>query len=340
MKTLIPCLAILSLLNFSCNKVDTKVDPLENGEPKYNIILQDTVFKLKNVGDIKYDVLGNGYDITGNKNDIGSVRATVINMRKFFLEQRNRIDTGFITSSYFETFAGGDARKYIDDLSLNTDYSYAVKPFNGSITNFFKTDKDYSQYSFASIDWLNERSHLSLYADTTMLANYLDVNFIADLQTKTADQIVEIYGTHVLTDIKTGGKVHMLYRSVINEANKREIVINGASFALKRILGFVVSGPQDYSLSVNNKQAYASISVVGGTQVLFPVAGEFDPSKSTQLIYYGDWAISVNSGKKRSAVFISADHKKSIPIYELVTNITKKNELKLAVENYINKSKI
>jgi len=339
MKTLIPCLVILSFLNFSCNKVDTKVDLLGNVETKYNIIPQDTVFKLKNVGDIKYDVLGNGYDITGEKNDIGSVRAAVIDMKKFFLEQRNRIDTGFITGIHFETLAGGDAQKYIDDLSLNTDFSYAVKPFNGAIRSFFKTVNDYSQYSFASIDWLNERSHLDLYADTTMLANYLDVNFIADLQTKTADQIVEIYGTHVLTDIKTGGKVHMFYRSVINEDNKREIVINGASFALKRIMGFV-SGPQDYSISVNNKQGYANISVVGGNKILFPMAGVFDPSKSTQLIYYGDWATSVNSGKIGSAVFISADHKKSIPIYELVTNIAKKNELKLAIENYIKKSKI
>jgi hypothetical protein len=131
----------------------------------------------------------------------------------------------------------------------------------------------------------------------------------------------------------------MLYRSVINEANKREIVETGANYAIKRILGLYF-GTMDATMNAKNTQAFASFSVVGGTKILFPMVGVFDPSKSTQLIYYGDWATSVNSGKIGSAVFISADHKKSIPIYELVTNIAKKNELKLAVENYINKSKI
>lgn len=336
MKTLIPCLAILSFLTFSCNKVDTKVDPLENVETQYNVIPQDTVFKFKNVGDLKYDVLGNGYDITGNKDDIGSVRASVINMRKFFLEQRDRIDTGFTTSSYSETFAGGDARKYIDDLSLNTDYSYAVKPFTGSVTTYYNEYS--SQYSFASIDWLAERSHLSLFADVPMLINYLNVDFISDLQTKTATQIISIYGTHVLTDINTGGKLHMLYRSVINNTDKKEIVLKGASFALKKIMGFDYN-PQDYSISVYNKQGYANISVVGGNKMLFPVTGIIDFTKP-QLIDYGGWATSVYSRKPGSAVFISADHQKSIPIYELVTDIAKKNELKLAIENYINKSGI
>ena len=46
-------------------------------------------------------------------------------------------------------------------------------------------------------------------------------NFIADLNKYSADEIVRMYGTHVLTKITVGGSYRAYYKSVIvEEANR------------------------------------------------------------------------------------------------------------------------
>lgn len=64
-------------------------------------------------------------------------------------------------------------------------------------------------------------------------------SFVEDLNKYSADKIVEMYGTHVLTNITVGGKYTAYYKSAIIEENssteKTEIVSAGAKYNLSNI---------------------------------------------------------------------------------------------------------
>jgi hypothetical protein len=178
---------------------------------------------------------------------------------------------------------------------------------------------------------------MSLYADNTLLVNYLSAIFVSDLQTKTAEQIVANYGTHVLVDIKTGGKLHMEYRSIIKESNKKETVKAGATSTMKDVFNMTSTIASDVTLVSKNTDASIHFQSSGGT-TSFIGSGEL--KTGIPPVNLGGWASSVYSSTLGSAVFISTDNNTLVPIYELVTNVAKKNALKLAVESYINNSKL
>lgn len=312
---------------FSCTKNEQPVN-----EQLQNVVI------LKSAGDLQYDVLGQGYDITGAKDDYKSVRLPVINIAKFKAAQPARLILDFpVSANYTSTFAV-NSKEYSTKISVNTMTSATAEPFSESITNNFSEKSSYSSlYSFASIDHEVTRARAYLNADNSMLLNYLSDSFIDDLQTKSGNVLVQMYGTHVLKDIKTGGRFHLIYRSIIKESNKEDIVKAGAIEAIEKLTSWSTLVQYDNTLTTKNTEAFGYYTSTGGTTSFI---GSVDLSTGITALNVGGWATSVHSEILGSAVFLSTDYSTVIPIYELVSNATKKAELKLAVENYINSKKL
>ncbi|MBW8332174.1 MAG: hypothetical protein K0M40_09155 [Prolixibacteraceae bacterium] len=322
-------LFILSFLSFSCTKSDPQSQ--ESVDSQINLV-------LKSAGDLKYDVLGQGYDITGTKDDYSSVRLPVINIAAFQLAQPARVLKDDVFGDVYSSNFQDNSKSFMSSIAVDTKTSATAEPFSGSITKYYSNYRSYSsQYSFAIIDQVITHSRIQLNADNSMLQNYLTDPFIADLLTKSGDILVQKYGTHVLIDIKTGGKMRMIYKSTTTQTDKKETVKAGAVAAVSKLFGWQTGIEYNSTLTDKNSEGFINYETTGGST---PIVGTVDVKTGIPTINLGAWGASVHSGIPGTAYFLSTDYSKIIPIYELVVNATKKTELKVAVENYINSHKL
>lgn len=218
--------------------------------------------------------------------------------------------------------------------------------FSGTVTTGSKSNTQYSyssKYSFAKVDVLKKQRHYYLNTDLNTLSQYLSFTFIQDLNKFSADDIVKMYGTHVLTDIMVGGIYSAIYKSAIveedNRVEKTRTVSSGAKFNLSKI-GLDANGTWS-TTEINERNKKNSkwmcyIKCLGGstsstTMTLSPNQG---PSYTINL---GAWTESVDD---THSVLVDVNWNKTYPIYELVTDPMIKPKLKAAVERYIESKKI
>ena len=164
-----------------------------------------------------------------------------------------------------------------------------------------------------------------------------------DLNKYSADKIVEMYGTHVLTNITVGGKYTAYYKSVIIEENssteKTEIVSAGAKYNLSNI-GLDAHGSwsktevEERNKKNSNWECY--IKALGGSTsgTTITLAPEQGPSFSINL---GAWTESVDDQHSR---LFDVNWNATYPIYDLISDPIKKQEMKEAVFRYIDSKKI
>ena len=177
-------------------------------------------------GDGIYDVLGYGYDITSDYLGEASVRQPVLDVEAFIRDNKGRFDNPFIGTIEQKVTAGEDAWSFLQQTISNTNFSGSVAAmgksdtskgfFSGSITTGFKSDSKYSyssKYSFARAEVIKKQRQYLLYTNAETLSRYLSSNFIADLNKYSADEIVRMYGTHVLTKITVGGSYRAYHNS-------------------------------------------------------------------------------------------------------------------------------
>lgn len=198
-------------------------------------------------GDGVYDVLGYGYDITDDYMGENSTRLKILDVEAFVKANPNRFDKQFSGVIDQRCFAGADAQSFLSQIITDTNFSGSVGSlpekkdkegfFSGTITTGFKTSSKYfysSKYSFARAEVFKKQRRYLLNTDIETLSKYLLSSFVEDLNKYSADKIVEMYGTHVLTNITVGGKYTAYYKSAIIEENssteKTEIVSAGAKY--------------------------------------------------------------------------------------------------------------
>ena len=195
--------------------------------------------------------------------------------------------------------------------------------FSGTITTGFKTSSKYfysSKYSFARAEVFKKQRRYLLNTDIETLSKYLLSSFVEDLNKYSADKIVEMYGTHVLTNITVGGKYTAYYKSAIIEENssteKTEIVSAGAKYNLSNI-GLDAHGSwsktevEERNKKNSNWECY--IKALGGstTGTTITLAPEQGPSFSINL---GAWTESVDDLHSR---LFDVNWNATYPIYDL-----------------------
>ena len=235
-------------------------------------------------GDEKYDVLGYGYDVTGEYLHPLSVRNPVLNIAKYEQEHFDRLQYNTSSYGFDQMYYGYSASDYTKDITketkVTTNMSYGnekvdtVPYFSGNITsnNYLKTEYAYSdKYSFASVDAVRNRKHIWINDEISLLSKYLSESFKADLERLSPSRIVERYGTHVLTDFIIGGRYKLVYRSVITHSkdatHKKKTVASGFKAALFGI-GFSLNISRtiqtDESLVKDNQNKELFVQFYGG----------------------------------------------------------------------------
>lgn len=307
-------------------------------------------------GDGIYDVLGYGYDITSDYLGEASVRQPVLDVEAFIRDNKGRFDNPFIGTIEQKVTAGEDAWSFLQQTISNTNFSGSVAAmgksdtskgfFSGSITTGFKSDSKYSyssKYSFARAEVIKKQRQYLLYTNAETLSRYLSSNFIADLNKYSADEIVRMYGTHVLTKITVGGSYRAYYKSVIveeaNRTEKMKTVTAGAKYNMKKV-GLDANGSWNTTTitetNKKNSNWTCDIKCLGGTTSGTTIT--LSPNQGpTTTINLGAWTQSVDDTHSR---LVDVDWNATYPIYDLVSDPAKKVSLENAVEKYIDSFKL
>lgn len=294
----------------------------------------------RSAGDGVYDILGYGYDITGPYLDTKSSRAIVFDTNK--LLEKGLITPYKLEESRFRYSSGKDVIDFTTNMSSSLQMSTPgiLKVIGGASLNIaFGGNSHYnSDYSFAycTQQYIDSRYRISE-ADINVLKTCLTKQFIERLSTYTPEQIVEEYGTHVLKDIYLGAKFEVYYMAKSTSSSKKESINAGLGASLFSLFKMDGKFQYDESLAITNKEQSLYYFTIGGDPAV-GVQGSLNPEDSPS-IDIGKWMASVKSSTPK---FIDVDNNSQsfIPIYELVTDPTKKQTLKAYIDNYIKSKEV
>lgn len=336
---------LLGLLFICCSCTDV-------GDFSKELVSQNSELTTRTAGDENYDVLGYGYDVTGEYLHPLSVRNPVLNVAKYDQENHERVRYGTSSFGYDRMYYGYSSADYVKDITTSTKATYTMNYGSEKDTIFFsntisdnaylKTSYSYSdKYSFASLDAIRNLKYIYINDEISCLSQYLSDSFKEDLERLSPDRVVERYGTHVLTDFIIGGRYRLIFRSVINKmensATKRRTVSSGFKSSLDGI-GFSYnlenSDTIDEKLVKENHHKELYVLFYGGSGTNM----KYDLEKGTPTsIDMQSWEKSVSLG---NSCLTDINWKETYPIYYFVSDPVKKEQIRNAVERHISASQL
>lgn len=301
-------------------------------------------------GDGVYDVLGMSYDATTSYLSDVAVKLPVIDFTKI---DKNRIIISTASGSNSGYYYGANSEDYVKDIVKKTNISLGVNSiadsaksslFGGTLSGNKNLTSKYSyssQYSFASHDEVFRIKFLRLNADIALLKQCLTQTFLEDLENYQPDKFIEAYGTHILCDVSIGGRLNMIYRSLVytetSTTTKTRIVKSGFNAMIPKILKFNASSDSEVTVTEDDTKKNEDWSLFVQSFGGMAINNTYTPSGGVSAIDLGVWQ---NSISERNAALVDIAWDKTIPIYELVENPQKKEQIKKAMAEYINKKKI
>jgi hypothetical protein len=177
---------------------------------------QETIQEYLGGGTIKADklssIIGHGYDLTGRYADAQSVKAAILDFDKLAAADQIKRNPN-VSQGLFETISGSTVTEYQNNFATSVAVSAkggvdGIATSSTEITTTFgseRTGRD--DYSFATAQSaIMKDAYYVDDRDTSRLLDYVSSAFAADMETKTSEELIERYGTHVvLGDFFWGG---------------------------------------------------------------------------------------------------------------------------------------
>ena len=339
MKKITQLFALVALLA-SCSDKDI----IENKpDTTLKVTISDsTNLALQTADGETYNLLGHGYDATGLFFNGLSGKAKVLEMEKLIEAHPGHLGGGYPQSHYSSSDFGLSAEALVRVLSERTDSyfrpisdSSKANMFCGQLTTAFdRTILQSDQYSFGFYQEFILKRSLAYYEVTDTLRKYVTEAFKTDIQNETPDFILKKYGTHVLTGVLLGAKIQVLYATHIPSGDISWLLPVGLSRATLCLMGRSMSYSESPNSFTNEDQAVC-FSTTGGKRMT-PWSGTISTDTlSAPLIDMESWFSSTVSNW--SLIDVPESH--MVPIYELVSDETKRTTLKSAYNTYFIKSK-
>lgn len=352
---------IISTMFWSCKRDD--LTPSNS-----NTTVNGGKLKSFSQGDGKWDVLGYGLDVTRNTLDISSISdAPIFDMTRFEKDYLSRINVSTATEGAFQYYGGATVVDYMHDLSTkksfeldennqpkvgaakiegaNPDGSNAF--FSGS---FSKNSSDQhtttysSTFSYATYEASQRVKKIAFTGDVTtaLLMQYLTPEFVSNVATQSADQLVARYGTHVLLDISIGGVLRFNYSGTVqNESDFTKTTSDvkaGLGFAILNKIGINIntdkSKEEVTQITTNTRYKQYIARYYGGTNSGQSISID-NNGNTSETINIASWQQSVNVN---NATLI--DVGKALYLYDFIADPTKKAQVKAAVEKHIKDSQV
>lgn len=284
--------------------------------------------------------LGSGYDIMGDYISNYSVKSPILDLSKIDDDRISYINGA---SGEGDSFIGRNMKEFL--LSMNQFKKFTVPTenkedllFTATITNheYFKETYDYSsQYTFA---FSSSGAKIVLQRLLTLNPkwdSWLTDEFRQMLDQSSPEEVVQEFGTHVLVNARLGYIIRTLYRSVVadNENNLLRTADTGKGALQNTIFKYP-------NVSITYPEEIAKKNY-GGTIVISFQGADYKSLPHLQLTPNGvigdpmnvkPWMKTSNE-ENYALTTLSGDD--LIPIYDVITDPVKKQQIKEAVVAHI-----
>ena len=305
-------------------------------------------------GDGRYDALGMSYDATvSNLSDL-AVRLPVIDLNKI---DTNRVVVSTASGSNGGFYYGANSEDYVKEIVEKTGVSLSMSDtiksgsegnkkmlFSGTLSQNKNLTSKYSyssQYSFASHDQVFRIKYIRFNYAIADLKKLLIYTFLEDLDNYTPDQFLEAYGTHLLCDVSIGGRLNLTFRSLIytesSTSVKQKIVKSGFNAVFPKVLNFSVSGDKDVTVTETDTKKNEDWSLFVQSYGGKAINSIYTPNNGVPAIDLGAWQ---NSISLKNAALVDIAWDKAIPLYELISDPVKKEQIRQATFRYIEKKRL
>jgi hypothetical protein len=281
----------------------------------------------------KYNALGYGYNVLGEYANENSTTLKIIDTDKFKSEHHQRLSEENVLSHEYTENYGEDAAAYLKMISKKVSATQQFRvygktiPFSSAILSNKKYDP---RFIYGNYNHIVKQKRFRLNESNELLSNYLTSNFTKDLEEKTAEQIVQKYGTHVAVDIYTGSIIDMIFQAKTTNPDRE----NAARIGVKTVAG--TDNEIDTQSASKNYEKKLFYKTRGGDKSL-AIAGIFNLEKITPTINFYNWQ---STSTIENAVLVDFGDNGLIFLYDLVKDPAKKAELKLYIDQYINENQV
>jgi hypothetical protein len=276
-----------------------------------------------------YNFLGFGFDATDKFNDEASVRASVVDVSTYVASGPDKVDLNRSTEASWDIIEAENAVDLSEKFSNSFNQTNGLRLFGNTVGEMFNgtvaADKKYI-YGYYSNYLIWKR--LKFYYDQNV-NNFLTAGFKRDITLLSAQELVNKYGTHVLTEIKVGSKFDVFYQAEAPDVNRKSIVREGVRYALKRTFG-LISGYLD-DVNLQNLDANSSARIYYSS-----IGGDISKLKSQTInnrlmLNITDWRFTATEDKAR---FIGANSNGLVTLDNFIDDVAKKAEVKSYLKQY------
>lgn len=220
------------------------------------------------------------------------------------------------------TYISTSAKEYSEQFSsaakVKAKYSF-VGSFEASFKMSHTTQMSSNQKLITTQALLETQNDYILNANAKLLADYATNAFKTDVAEMTAEELIELYGTHVLANISMGGRYDLNYLYTRTETSSSTDIEASAKASYRNVSG-EASGSDAIDKTEIETHSKLLAKSYGGT-----VKGDRTTIQAAKDSFK-EWAESVEDGK---VAFVNASE--VIPLWEVVAKLT-------GVENAAEKS--
>ncbi|WP_374465519.1 MAC/perforin domain-containing protein [Chryseobacterium sp.] len=320
----------------SCSSEDLNPEVTPENSAKTN-----RLSAAKFAGDGIYDVLGHGYNVAGEYANATAAGFKVIDIDRFKVEQASRlISENTFSQEYTEEY-GENAESYSKMVSTKVNATAGIPLFKKTLSVGFNSavttnNKFEGKYIYGSYNLTIKQKRVRFNATTDMLGDYLTPEFAQDLQTKTPQQIVQDYGTHVAVDIYTGAKLDVLFQAETRSQSRDRAARIGVKVGMKDIFDVDVTNDVNTSESSMNYSKKLAYKTRGGDPSK-GLVGDLNLDQTNPKINISNWQ---NRSNASNSVLVDFGNNGLVIIYDLVKDAAKKAQLKAYVDQYLIDNKV
>ncbi|RBL90245.1 MAC/perforin domain-containing protein [Chitinophaga flava] len=319
-QTLLLLAGLTTFSFYSCKKNDlSQTSPQSSTMPR-------------SAGDGKNDLLGYGYDVTGEYANSSASRFKVINVEQLQLDQPTRIEWDQSKRQVGNLVAGENAKSFLEKKSLKVKGSAGIGVFKATITTSFSSSDAFSStYVYSGFDLIIQQKRVKMNASIALLKQYLTPNFVADIQNETPQYIVKTYGTHVLGDITLGAKLQVLYRSQTSSSDKMKASEAGIDVSVGKVFSINTGFSHTEQETQSNSSQSLHYQTIGGDPSK-KLIGQIPIGQTVPKVSITDWQASSTVA---NAEMIDFNTESLVPLYDLVSDPVKQAALKAYIDQYL-----
>lgn len=320
-------LGLSALLTTSCSTDDITSENQPETTDTWTHISLPNKDNAKTFG--TFNALGYGYDVTGQYADENSARLQIIDTDKFKAEHSDRLSEEKVLSQEATNYYGKDAATFSKVISqkVSATEQYNVFgetiPFSSAILSNKKFDP---AFIYGSYSYIIKLTRFRFNATTELLTEYVTPQFSKDIAEKSAEEIIKKYGTHIATDIYTGGIVDQIFQAKTTNLDRDRAARLGV-----KMFTFSSENETDIADASKNYEKRLMYKMRGGDQNL-AVAGIYNLDRITPSLNYSNWQSTL---KKENAVLVDFGNYGLINLYDLVKDPIKKAQIKQYTNQYI-----